>query len=107
MSEKDKQQSGKPGRPKDVEILGRTTNDPQRDGVNIVGAAPRHGQTEIYDRSRGEQPTVEIRTHVENTVESDRMRSKPPQPGDAQVRVRNISKESQEEWQRVKEGKDE
>lgn len=100
------QRTGKPGRPKQVEIRGSKGNTPAHGATpEIVGASPLHGKTEIVDRtSKVEQPPMEVIQHHEDVTESEGLRQAPPKEDDVQVRVRTMTPEAREAWQEAKRG---
>jgi hypothetical protein len=79
---------GRPGRPRDVEILGgkQEPNDPKVVGASVPGTP------QILDKRSPVVPsTVDVRDHVQDVTENDGIRSPDKKNLGVEVRLRTVN----------------
>jgi uncharacterized Zn finger protein (UPF0148 family) len=71
--------------------------------TEVVGAAPRHGQTEILDKSTKQEPaSADVHVHVENVTTADDIRRANLRENEPEIRIRSLSAEAKKEWEDAK-----
>ena len=71
--------------------------------TEVVGAAPRHGQTEILDgRTKQEPVAADVHVHVENVTTADDIRRANLRENEPEIRIRSLTPEAKQEWEDVK-----